>query len=725
MESEEIIKQLTLSEKVSLCIGGSLWRTASIPRLNIPPILMIDGPHGINLFEINDDDQYEFKGSKTAISFPSACCTCCSYDPEIMFKMGQSLGEQMICDGINLILGPGVNIKRSPLCGRNFEYFSEDPILATEIAGSFIKGIQSKGVGSCIKHFAANNQETRRFFVSSQIDERTFHEIYLTAFEGAVKKAHPWAIMSSYNLINGVQSSVNYELLTGILRDDWKWTLNENDDQNSPPVGGMVISDWYGTYDRIEGFKAGLDLSMPNEALLDQVVEAVQSNELDEKYVDKAASHVLNVVLKARELIEKAKSDKSIHYGVGMDTIEGFLDAQHEVAREVAENSIVLLKNDGSLLPLPLKSDTKKIEILFVGKFAKNPHFQGLGSAHIEQYKIDNCYDCSLELIRAHNKDDNSVGVCLNYVDGYDTKTGKTNEEMKEQAITASEKADIVVVFAGTPETQENENKDLTEMILPPDEEDLIDEIVKVNDKVVVVLQNGAPVEMPWIDKVQALLETYLCGEAGGKATANILFGLVNPSGHLGESFPIKVEDNPSFYNFPGHGDTVEYSEGIFVGYRYYDTYNKNVLFPFGYGLSYTTFKFTNIRFQNQLQKATQPFDFIDTDPNIIILVDVTNTGLVEGKAVGQLYICDQTGVIIRPMKELKGFKKVNLSPGETKTIQFHLNQRSFAFWNNEIHDWCVASGNFVIIVGQSSRDYESLMLTLRIKSSAEELILC
>lgn len=723
MESKSVLKQLTLSEKVALCTGGSLWRSASVPRLNIPPILMIDGPHGINKFEINDDEQYEFKGSIKATSFPSACCTCCSFDREIMFKMGAALGEEMVYDGISIILGPGVNIKRSPLCGRNFEYFSEDPILTTEIAGGYIRGIQSKGVGACMKHFAANNQETRRFFVSAQIDERTFHEIYLTAFEGAVKNAKPWAIMSSYNMINGVQSSVNGELLTHVLRDEWKWSLDSDGPEDANNSGGMVISDWFGTYDRIEGFKAGLDLSMPNEeSLVEQIVEAVQVKKLDEKYIDIACEHVLNVVLKARKIMEKSKIDESVKFGIGMDKIEGFLDNHHEIACEIAENSIVLLKNDDAILPLPIKCESKKIKILFVGKFAVNPHFQGLGSSHIEQYKIDNCYDCSLELIKANNNgnDGDDCGVSIEYVEGFDNQNGKTNEELKIQAIQSSEKADIVVVFAATPASQENENKDLTEMILPPDEDDLIDEIVKVNKNVVVVLQNGAPVEMPWIDKVKALLETYFCGEAGGKATARILFGLVNPSGHLGESFPIKVSDNPSFYNFPGHGDTVAYSEGIFVGYRYYDTYNMNVLFPFGYGLSYTTFTYSNIRFREDHVKNKIGFDFLDTDDNIFVKVDVQNTGKMEGKTVAQLYISDQTGAVVRPMKELKAFEKVNLKPGELKTIEFHLNRRSFAWWNTDINDWYVTSGNYVVIIGQSSRDYESLMLNVIIKSSSE-----
>lgn len=584
MDPKSLVKQLNLREKISICIQLVNWRTFAIPRLNIPSIIMIDGPNGINKKELEfNKEEFKPECSKKAISFPSACCSCCSFDLDIMFKMGEAIGEEMVKDGISLIFGRGVNIKRSPLGGRNFEYFSEDPFLTTKMAGALIKRIQTKGVGACIKHFTANNQETKRFFISAEVDERTFREIYLSAFEDAIKDAKPWAIMSAYNSINGVHSSVNKYLLTTILRDEWKWSLNTD----SPNSGGIVISDWFSTYDRIEGFKAGLDLSMPYEDIIDQIIDSVQKNELDEKFIDQSAERVLNIVCKANEIIEKSKTDESIQFGIGMDKIEGFLDKHHEIACEIAENSIVLLQNNDSILPLPLiNHSSKSINVLFVGQFSKEPHFQGRGSAHVDEYKINNCYDCSLDLIKLHNNENKNGNIILSYSQGFDSLNGKATSESKAEAIEASSKADIIVIFAGTPIYQEEENQDLKSLNFPFDVNDLIESIASINNNVVVVLQNGSAVEMPWINDVKGILEPYFCGESGGKATVNILFGLVNPSGHLGETFPINLSDNPTYYNFPGKGDKVKYSEGLFVGYRYYDTYDVNVLFPFGFGLS-------------------------------------------------------------------------------------------------------------------------------------------
>lgn len=472
----------------------------------------------------------------------------------------------------------------------------------------------------------------KAFFISAEVDERTFREIYLSAFEDAIKDAKPWAIMSAYNSINGVHSSVNKYLLTTILRDEWKWSLNTD----SPNSGGIVISDWFSTYDRIEGFKAGLDLSMPYEDIIDQIIDSIQKNELDEKFIDQSAERVLNIVCKANEIIEKSKTDESIQFGIGMDKIEGFLDKHHEIACEIAENSIVLLQNNDSILPLPLiNHSSKSINVLFVGQFSKEPHFQGRGSAHVDEYKINNCYDCSLDLIKLHNNENKNGNIILSYSQGFDSLNGKATSESKAEAIEASSKADIIVIFAGTPIYQEEENQDLKSLNFPFDVNDLIESIASINNNVVVVLQNGSAVEMPWINDVKGILETYFCGESGGKATANILFGLVNPSGHLGETFPINLSDNPTYYNFPGKGDKVKYSEGLFVGYRYYDTYDVNVLFPFGFGLSYTTFDYSNIKLRDNIKsenKKFQDYDFYDNDPNIFILVDVINTGNVAGQ---------------------------------------------------------------------------------------------
>ncbi|KAK8866208.1 hypothetical protein M9Y10_009167 [Tritrichomonas musculus] len=726
LDINNLIDEMTLIEKVVLCFGGSYWRTSSIPRLKIPSITMIDGPNGINKQEFAMDKQCQIIGSTKTICFPSSCCTCCSFDKDLLYKLGESFGDEMIKEGISILLGPGVNIKRSPLGGRNFEYFSEDPFLTTKMAGQLIKGIQSKGVGACIKHFAANNQETQRFTVSAQIDERTLHEIYLAAFEGAIKDSKPWAVMSSYNQINGLFSSDNYELLTHVLRDEWKWNINDNDSPDDPISEGIVMSDWGGTHDRVQGFKAGLDLEMPGtkNSRIDQVIEAVKQKKLDVNFINKSVKRVLNVVFKAQEIIEKSELDQSIQFGKGMENIEGFLDIQHEIAREVAENSIVLLKNDDSILPLPRSSNSsKKIQILFVGKYAKNPHFQGGGCANVDPYKIDDCYNSSIEIIKStqsitktKTKTKNSSGVSISFMEGFNTKDGQTSPQLSKLAIQASQKSDIVVVFAGTPEQQEVENKDQTHIKLPKDEDSLISEIAKVNKNVVVVLQNGSPVEMPWVSNVKAILETYFCGEAGGKATANVLFGLVNPSGHLSESFPFRLKDTPCYKNFPGSKNNIaKYKEGIFVGYRHYDRCNINVLFPFGHGLSYTEFKYKKIRLFDCLKN--DQISLNNDDSRILtVLVDVENVGPVSGKTVAQLYVSDKTFSVERPVKELKGFEKVSLNPGEVKTVEFHLNWRSFAYWNTDIHSWHVSSGDFQIIIGQSSRDKDSLILDLKIK---------
>lgn len=718
MDVKSILKQLTLEEKISLCAGGSYFHTKPIPRLNIPPILLLDGPNGINLVEINNDRQYLHEGSIKTICFPSACCTCCSFDRDILYKMGEAIGDGMVKDGVSILLGPSVNIKRSPLCGRNYEYFSEDPFLATNMAGSLIKGIQSKGVGCCLKHFAAYNQETRRFSISAVIDERTFHEIYLSAFEGAIRDAKPWVVMASYNKINDVYSSLNHDLLTHVLREEWKWNINRDDSPDSEPIEGFVVSDWGGTVNKIECMKAGVDLSMPGDPDYDiePIIKAMRSGEISEELIDKIATRILNVVMRANEIIEKSKIDKSIQFGVGMENVKGLYSKQHKIAREIAENSIVLLKNEDSILPLPLNCEPdKQIKILFVGEFAKKPHFQGSGSARVDPYKVDGCFTASYNLIEDSETANGKIKIL--YVKGFRTSDGSTTEELLAEYAEAATESDIVVVFAGTPSLREVENEDLNDICLPDDENKFIETICETKDKVVVVLQTASAIEMPWIDKVKAVVQTYLCGESGGKAIANILFGLVNPSGHLCESFPIRNSDNPSFNYFPGDGKTVQYTEGIFVGYRYYDTKKVDVLFPFGHGLSYTTFKYSNIRMKYDAENN----EFIDSDPNIIVCVDVENTGSVFGKTVAQLYVSDLMGKIERPIKELKGFEKVGLEPGEKKTVEFKLNQRSFAWWNTDVHNWVVSSGDFMIIVGQSSQDDQSVQLKLRIKSSNEK----
>lgn len=691
---------MTLEEKASLCVGGSYWHTKAIPRLKIPNFMMIDGPSGINKLEIYMDYTCESIENESAILFPCASCTCCSFDRDIMFEMGQTIADEMIKEGISLLLAPGVNIKRSPLCGRNFEYFSEDPLLSSTISCHLIKGIQSKGVGACIKHFAANNQETARFFSNSIIDERTLREIYLCSFELAIKEAKPWAVMSSYNLVNEVYSSANKFLLTDILRNEWNW--NE----------GIVISDWGGTYDRVEGMKAGLDLEMPGPdseesevQSIDYIVDSVNKGELDEKLVDRNCERVLNVVFKANELIEKSKSDKSIQFNVKMENVDGLFDLHHEIAKKVAENSFVLLKNEDSILPLPTVSKpSKPFKILFVGEFAENPHVQGAGSARVEPYMTSNCLNSSNEILE-QKSDNQKNGVSIEYIKCFGTTDGSFYGDAEKDTIESAKKSDVVVVFAGTEELREIENRDLKNLKLPTDENRIITEIAKVNKNVVVVLQNGGPLEMPWINDVKAILETFLSGEGGGEATANILFGLTNPSGHLAETFPVRLKDNPTFGNF-GKKET-NYSEGVFVGYRFYEKNNIDVLFPFGHGLSYTQFEYSNLRIDKNNGKSD--------NPEISVLVDVKNVGKMIGKTVAQIYVSDLVGAVQRPIKELKGFEKIELRPGENKTIIFNLNKRSFAWWNVDVHDWSVSKGKYQIIVGQSSKDPNALTLDINL----------
>ncbi|KAK8888434.1 hypothetical protein M9Y10_039504 [Tritrichomonas musculus] len=716
MNIKALIAEMTLEEKASLCVGGSYWKTKAIERLNIPSIMMIDGPSGINKLEIDLDYTCPEVKSKRAILFPSSSCTCCSFDRDIMYYLGETLGDELVKEGIQMILAPGVNIKRSPLCGRNFEYFSEDPFLSTTISGSLIKGVQSKGVGCCIKHFAANNQENGRFFCSSEIEERPLREIYLASFEGAVREAKPWAVMTSYNQVNNVFSSVNREFLTDILRGQWKWNVN---DPGEPPLSGVVMSDWGGTYDRVEGVKAGLDLEMPGPekyatSSAQFIVDAVKDGDLDEKLVDQDCERVLNVVSKAQKLIERSKKDPSIQFDAKMSKIDGYLQRHHQVVTEIAENCIVLLKNEDKILPLPRKSpDSKSYNVLFLGQFASKPHTQGAGSARVKPFAVSNPLTASKEIVE---KD-----VKIEYFDCYSSDEGnEIDKATTAKAVKEASNSDVVVIFTGTPQLHEIENRDRKGIELPSDANSLISRVLQVNKNVVVVLQNGSPVEMPWASNVKAILETYLSGEGVGEATARILFGIVNPSGHLAESFPIKVSDNPSFGNF-GLPKKAVYKEGIYVGYRHYDKNNIDVLFPFGHGLSYTTFEYSNIQILNCPQKVVKfngpQGDVNDNDPEIEVSVDVKNTGDMEGKTVAQLYVADLVLEVDRPPKELKGFEKVALKPGEVKTIVFKLNRRSFAWWKVEIHDWFVSSGNFDIIIGQSSRDPNPQVLSINVQT--------
>ena len=660
---KKIVSEMTLEEKAGMCSGLDFWHLKEVEHLGIPKVMVSDGPHGLRKQD-EKGDHLGINDSIKAVCFPPAVLSACSFDRGLMEEMGKAIGREAQANDVSVVLGPAVNIKRSPLCGRNFEYYSEDPYLAGEIAAAFVKGVQSQHVGTSIKHFAANNQEYRRMSSSSEVDERTLREIYFPAFETAVKKAQPYTFMCSYNQINGTFASENKWLLTDVLRVEWGFK-------------GYVMSDWGAVNDRVKGLEAGLELEMPasggdNDAM---IVKAVKDGALEEKILDQAVERILRIIF---EYADHRKPQ------------EFTMEKDHEEAQHIAEESMVLLKNENHILPL--KTSEKAA---FIGGFARNPRFQGGGSSHINCFKTTNVLDsvpCDAQVV---------------YAEGFPADRDFYDKALADEAVKAAAEADKAVIFAGLPESFESEGYDRSHMRLPECQNRLITEILKVQPNTVIVLHNGSPVEMPWLGEIKGLLETYLGGQAGGAAAANILYGKINPSGKLAETMPLKLSDNPSYLNFGG-GEKVEYREGIFVGYRYYDTKEMDVAFPFGYGLSYTTFAYSNLKLsmENPTEKDT-----------VMVSADVTNTGKSAGKEVVQLYIRDLTGSAIRPEKELKGFEKVFLEPGETKTVTMELNKRSFAWYNTKLHDWFAASGDYEILVGASSRDIR-LTETLHLNSS-------
>ncbi len=652
VDVRKLISQMTLEEKASLCSGSGFWHTKPVDRLGIPSIKMNDGPHGLR--NVNEGS-WE---SAPATCFPAEVTLAASWDRKLVENVGKAIGEECQAEGVSILLAPGVNIKRSPLCGRNFEYYSEDPFLSSEMALHFIKGVQSQGVGACIKHFCANNQEHRRLTVNAVIDERTLREIYLASFEKAVKEGKPWAVMAAYNKVNGEYCSENKYILSDVLRSEWGFE-------------GIVISDWGAVNDRVKSLTAGLDLQMPYDGGFGdrRIVEAVKKGEVPEEVLDRTVERILRTVFKAvRNRKEGFKFDKAAH---------------HKLAREIARECFVLLKNEDSILPLKAEGT-----IAIIGAFAKKPRYQGMGSSRVNPTILDNAYDEILRIVGNRAR--------LLYAEGYRLDSDEVDGVLLEEARKTAEEADVAIVFIGLPEAYESEGYDRPHMKLPENHNRLLEEVSKVQRNIVVVLSNGAPVEMPWIDSVKAVLETYLGGQAWGGAVADVLFGVVNPSGRLPETFPKKLSDNPSYLNFPGEDDRVEYREGIFVGYRYYDKKEMDVLFPFGHGLSYTTFEYSGL----SLDKKEM------TDQDVLrVSVRVKNTGEILGKEVVQLYVRDLESSRIRPDKELKGFEKVELKPGEEKEIVFLLDKRAFAYYDEEIKDWRVESGEFEILVGKSSRD--------------------
>ncbi len=666
-EIKALIAKMTLEEKAGLCSGGDFWHTKAVERLGIPAVMVSDGPHGLRKQDLKAD-HLGVNDSIKAVCMPAACATAASFDRDLIGKMGRSIGSSCQHEQLSVVLGPAVNIKRSPLCGRNFEYLSEDPYLAGEMAAAYINGVQSQGVGTSIKHFAANSQEHRRMSSSSNADERTLREIYFPAFETAVKKAQPWTVMCSYNRINGTYASENKWLLTDVLRGEWGFE-------------GFVVSDWGAVSDRVKGVEAGLDLEMPSSGGYNdkRIVEAVRSGRLDEKYVDLAVERILNIVYR---YVENAKPETPWDK-----------EADHLLSAKIAEECMVLLKNNGAL---PIKSGEKAA---FIGEFAERPRFQGGGSSHINSFKVTSAVDAA----KAEGRD-------FTYVKGYDVSSDTATDEMIAEAVKAAKEADVAVVFAGLPDSYESEGYDRSHMRLPECQNRLIEAVAEANPNTVVVLHNGSPVEMPWIDKVNAVLEAYLGGQAVGIAEVDLLFGKANPCGHLAESFPIKLSDNPSYLYYGGEGNEADYREGVFVGYRYYDKKEMAVLFPFGHGLSYTRFEYSDL----EISKPE-----IADNEELRVRLKVKNVGEMAGKTAVQLYVGDKKSTVMRPVRELKGFEKIHLEPGEEKTVEFVLDKRAFAYYNVGIHDWHVETGEFTIEIGESSRDIR-LSGTVKVNSTVK-----
>ena len=673
-DPKELLAQMSIDEKLALCDGKDFWHLKGVERLGIPEIMVCDGPHGLR------KKDYDRKGSSLtssvpAICFPTAVTSACSWDPELLREMGVSLGNKCLSEKVGVLLGPGINMKRSPLCGRNFEYFSEDPLLAGELAAGLIEGVQSRGVGTSLKHFCANSQECRRMTGESVVDERALREIYLTGFEIAVKKAKPWTVMNSYNKINGFHGSENKHTQWDILRGEWGFE-------------GAVVSDWGAVNDRVLGFVNGNNIEMPSSSGSGQkkLRAAYDAGIINDEIVDERVLRILELIKKAADGAEAAGS------GFTFDE-----NADIEIAAKVARQSLVLLKNDGIL---PLKKGKK---IAVIGEMAKNPRYQGAGSSIINPTRLDNAFDLLAK-----------AGAKVTYAQGYERSLAKkkNNPVLAAKAAEVAKGADVVLLFIGLTEDYESEGFDRSSMKLPEAHDKLVETITAVNKNVVVVLSGGSPVEMPWEGKVRAILNAYLGGQAGAAAVADILLGKVNPCGKLAETYPVCLEDTPSFKNFPGNSKTVEYRESIYIGYRYYDKAGVDVRYPFGYGLSYTTFEYSDLKLSKEKH---------NDEDGLKVSFKIRNTGDMAGYEIAQIYVGDPECTVFRPVKELKGFKKVYLEPGEEKEVSVTLCKRAFAFWNVAVNDWTVEGGDFDIYVGASSRDIR-LQSSVNISAPAVEI---
>lgn len=652
-EASAIVAQMSLAEKAAFTSGKSFWYLEACDRLNVPSVMLTDGPHGLRKQQTGGD-HVGLTNSVPATCFPTASALAASWDTELLNEVGIALGKQSAAEQVTVLLGPGMNIKRHPLCGRNFEYFSEDPLLTGELAAAMIQGIQSQGVGASVKHFAANNQEYGRMYVDVVVDERSLREIYLRGFEIAVKRSQPWTVMCAYNRLNGTYCSDHDWLLNQVLRKEWGFQ-------------GLVVTDWGAANDRVKGVASGLDLEMPTSGGLNdkRVASAVESGELEEAILDQAIVRNVSLALCGGELSER---------DVTVDQ-----EAHHALAHRAAVESTVLLKNDNQLLPLQPKG-----RIGVIGAFAKKPRYQGAGSSQVNPSKLECAYDAIAAAV-------GDAGEVL-YAAGYDPISSVEDNHLIQEAVELAGQVDVVVVFAGLPGIYESEGFDRSHMRMPVQHNRLIEAACTANPNLVVMLANGSPVEMPWIDQIGSVVECYLAGQAGGSAAADILFGLANPSGKLAETFPLAQTDVAADRWFPGEARQVQYREGLFVGYRYFDSAAKPVLFPFGHGLSYTTFDYSNLRTNQE-------------EGTIKVAVDMTNTGELAGAEVVQLYVHRTDGRVYRPENELRAFEKVHLEPKATTTVELNLSDDAFSAFDVSSQSWVVEEGEYEIRIGASSRD--------------------
>jgi beta-glucosidase len=656
------LSELTLEEKASLCLGSDFWHTAPVERLRIPAIMVSDGPHGLRA-QLGEADHVGLGGSAPATCFPTASALGSSWNPELFRAVGEALGREAKKLGVSVVLGPGINMKRSPLCGRNFEYISEDPWLAGELATAMVQGTQSQGIGTSLKHYAANNQEDDRLRVSAEVDDRSLREIYLPAFERVVKLAQPWTVMCAYNKVNETYCSEHHWLLTEVLREEWGFE-------------GLVVSDWGAVHDRVAALQAGLDLEMPpNLGVSDAaIVEAVRNGSLDESDLDEAVSRVLRLVDRSQPaLVERGSVD---------------FDEHHTLARRAAHESAVLLKNNRNVLPLqPEEGST----VAVIGEFGRTPRYQGAGSSQVNPTQLDVAWD-ELQSALAGRAE-------VRFAAGFGIGTTDNDQQLLREAVEVAQTANHVIVFLGLPGEDESEGFDRTQIDLPANQVMLVHALAEVHDRLIVVLANGGVVRVStWDDKVAAILECWLSGQAAGGAAVDLLLGVANPSGKLAETIPIRLQDNPSYLNFPGEDGVVHYGEGIFIGYRAYDKLVQQVSYPFGFGLSYTSFEVNDV-------DVSVAGSVAGGDLAVTVSAAVTNTGQVAGAEVVQVYVGDVQASVSRPLRELKGFAKVHLQPGETRQVSCQLDQRAFAFWSRLFQQWVIESGEFTIAVGTSSRD--------------------